>query len=152
MLFKFKGTNISSTSDLASLLPYLKILNIIKKNINITSKSKLLSNQLIVLDNNSCNGLFFEDYLESLNLNVPHSLLKQCLKINESLKNEQKTTNFLLNSILVRENYKWKKSFTFQVAKHNKKEAEQKQQQKNELAKQQSIKVIFLNNSQLWYI
>lgn len=100
----------------------------------------MLSNQLIILDSNNCNGLFFEDYLESLNLNVPHSLLKQCLKINESLKNEQKTKNFFLNSILVRENYHWKKSFSFQMTKFRQTEAEQRQKLEQQ-RQQQSAKV-----------
>lgn len=114
----------NTSADMDSLIPYFKLINLIKKNLNISSNSPMLSNQLVILDSNNCNGLFFEDYLESLNLNVPHSLLKQCLKISETLKNDQKTKNFLLNSILVRENYKWKRSFTYQPHKANKKDGE----------------------------
>ena len=42
-----------------------------------------------------------------------------CLKINDSLKSDQRTRNFFLNSLLVRENYCWKNGFSFQGAKGN---------------------------------
>ncbi len=125
---KYKGKEAvaNTPADLDSLIPYFKLINLIKKNLSAGgSKAPMLSNQLVILDSNNCNGLFFEDYVESLNLNVPHSLLRQCLKIGETLRNEQRTRNFLLNSILVRENYKWKRSFTYQPGKGNgKKESE----------------------------
>ncbi len=130
-------------------LPYLKLISLIKKNLSITAgkQSPLLSNQLIILDSNNCSGLFFEDYLESLNLNVPHSLLRQCLQINETLKSEQKTRNFFLNSILVRENYFWKKSFTSQAVKLSQREADHRIKQQQDQVSANSRQQTNLNTS-----
>ena len=126
-----------------SLMPYLKLVELMQSNFGVKNS---LSNQLIVLDSNDCNGLFFEDYIECLNLNVPHSLLRQCLKINEQFKSEQKTKNFLLNSILIRQNYRWKKSFTFQPIHQKSASSQQNSSEANIKVTHQTNKVNVLNN------
>ena len=75
---------------------------------------------------------------------MPHSLLRQCLNINESLKSEHKTRNFFLNSILVRENYSWKKSFTNQATvKLSQRETEKSLKQQQDRATATSSKSNF---------
>ncbi len=107
-----RSKSSKSFSSSANILPYLKLIELINSNFSQkNNKQNLLSliQQFIIIDSNNCNGLFYEDYLESLNLNVPHSLLKQCIKLRNDQKNVR---NYLINCILIRENYKWKKSFT----------------------------------------
>lgn len=73
------------------------------------------SKQLIVLDTTNSNGLFVEDYIDILMLTQPLTLLSQLTAPNSQKKiilNSQTVTRTFLNTILFRENYLWKKSFT----------------------------------------
>jgi hypothetical protein len=86
------------SSDPAASLPYFNLINLLN---NLTSKD-LRDNQLLILDSNSCNGLFVEDYVEILGITLPHhfisSLLQQTAKLNSSL-----ITRKFLNSVLLKD-------------------------------------------------
>ena len=82
-----------------------------------------------MMNSTQCSGLFLDDYMDILNICQPHYLInKLSAVLKASTSNKPVSTNLLaqklisnlttskfLNSILLRENYSWKKSFTYKA-------------------------------------
>lgn len=96
-------------NDKDSILPYFNLVSAM----NHLTQSRLRSKQLVVLDTTNSCGLFAEDYIDILMLTQPHSLVTQLASSSLTNKklvlNSQIVTRTLLNTILYRENYLWKR-------------------------------------------
>ncbi len=102
--------------DANLIMPYFHLIDMLNK---YTFKSKR-DRQLFILNSTNNGGLFFEDYMDILNIAKPHSLLKQLGSASgaSNVITASQITNKLINSLFVRENYSWKRSFTYNRTKH----------------------------------
>ena len=88
-------------------IAYYNIVSLLNK----LTQAEYQSRQLIILDSTNFNGLFAEDYSDILMLNQPHYLLWSILQENAKLTlNSALITKKMLNSVLLRDGYTWKKS------------------------------------------
>ena len=101
------ATTYTKFKQNSSLAPYIKLADIVRSAGLGEISASTFCDQLIVLDSNCCNGLFLEDYLEELNINTAHSLFRACLRLKA---NDYSLQNYLINSVLIREGYAWKRA------------------------------------------
>lgn len=99
------------------LLPYYKLFNFLNSFTIESERDK----QLLVIDSNNYNGLFFEDYLESLGITLPHHLASTLLQPASKFTPALVTQRFQ-NAILLKENHLARKSFVLQQRIKNKDE------------------------------
>ena len=102
------------------IVPYYNLVSFLNSKVNKSKRDE----QVFVLNSTNCSGLFLEDYNEILNISQPHYLINSicaALSSNKPVSSSQiankimsnVVTSQFLKSALVRENYAWKKSFTF---------------------------------------
>ncbi|CAF1015787.1 unnamed protein product, partial [Brachionus calyciflorus] len=97
-------------------LPYYNLISLL----NRLTQSEYQNRQLVILDSTSHNGLFSEDYNDILMLSQPHYLLWSILQENTKLTlTSSLITRKFLNSILIRDNYMWKKSLVMTTTNDN---------------------------------
>lgn len=101
------ATTYTKFKQSSNLAPYIKLADIVRSAGLGEISATTFYDQLIVLDSNCCNGLFLEDYLEELNINTAHSLFRACLRLKA---NDNSLQNYLINSVLIREGYTWKRA------------------------------------------
>jgi hypothetical protein len=112
-----------SSSDLNVIMPYFNLINYLNKHTNPSMRDS----QIFIMNSTQCSGLFLEDYIDILNICQPHYLISKINSVLRSSTNNKPVstraiaqklistlvTSKFLNNILIRENYSWKKSFTY---------------------------------------
>ena len=102
------------------IVPYYNLVSFLNSKVNKSKRDE----QVFILNSTNCSGLFLEDYNEILNISQPHYLINSICSVisnNKPVSSSQiankiisnVVTSKFLKSVLVRENYAWKKSFTF---------------------------------------
>jgi hypothetical protein len=131
-----------SSSELNVIMPYFNLLKYLNRQTNSFSRDE----QIFIMNSTQCSGLFLEDYIDILNVCQPHYLVNKISSIIKASTNNKPVstkviaqklvsklvTNKFLNSILLRENYSWKKSFTYKP----KSKSSQQSDEKNNLAEE----------------
>ena len=125
LVARLGGDKAADNADASVIMPYANLVRYLNKQTNPLKRDQ----QLYILNSTQCSGLFLEDYMEILNVCQPHYLLSKLNAIVRAATNNKPVsssviarklvsnvvTSKFLNSILMRENYAWKKSFVYKA-------------------------------------